>query len=139
MTNNGKAIAYLCDGKFESWLVGTVDATGTVVLKSKKGATLTATIEEGQLVGDVDAAGRQWHFAVPTVGKPSKLYRATAQIRGAAVVAGWIILADGTQVGAFNRDGAAAETAPPINPETDNAKIDGVTVKANEVDGLVLS
>ena len=139
VTNSGRAIAYLCDGTFESWLTGTVAPDGTVALKSRKGATLGAAIEGGQLAGTITAGGRTWRFAVPAVARDSKLYRATTRIQGAVIVAGWVVLADGTQVGAFTRDGGPPVTAPPVNPETDNAKIDGTTVTAREVDGLSLS
>ncbi len=92
------AVAYLCDGTTEAWLWGTVDATG-VSLKNPDGATLTAYSVTGRLVGTISVKGRQWSFSLPTVARPSGLYRSTAQIRGARVVSGWVVLPDGRQVG----------------------------------------
>jgi hypothetical protein len=56
---------------------------------------------------------------VYTVKKPSGLYRATADVRGATIKVGWIVLPDGTQVGSLesNPDAAApsATAAPPLD------------------------
>jgi hypothetical protein len=136
VTNNGKAVAYLCDGKVESWLVGTVEPTGEIALKSKKGATLTATVAGTQLSGTVTAAGRKWQFAVKMVTKPGSLYRATADVRGAAVVGGWIVLPDGSQVGVVTVDDVP-QPAPAIDPATGAVTVDGAALTAEPVTGAL--
>jgi hypothetical protein len=99
-----KAIAYVCDGKrVEAWMSGTV--TGDrMTLTGKGDATLTATLRGGRLVGTVEVGRRAWEFDIAQVRKPSGLYQAAANVRGARVVGSWIVLPDGTQVGVLVTD-----------------------------------
>jgi hypothetical protein len=126
------AIAYLCDGKIEAWLWGKVSGT-SLSLKNKDGATLVATRGGGKVTGRITAAGGTWTFALPSVKKPSGLYRSTAKIRGANVVTGWVVLPDGSQVG-MSRSGAAASPAPPIDLGTGQVTIQGMQVTAGLAD-----
>jgi serine/threonine-protein kinase len=130
---DGKAIAYICDGKkLESWLQGTASG-GQLSLTGAKQASVTGTYTDGQATGSVTAAGRTWSFRVKSVQKPSGLYRAAATVAGAQVVGGWIV-ADGRQVGMLDRGGTEVP-APPIDPATGSVTIDGTTVTATPVDG----
>ncbi len=130
-------IAYLCDGKNESWLGGTVDGN-TLTARNKAGDTLTGTRGGGKVVGSITVDGTTWTYSTPLVKKPSGLYRATAEIRGATVVGGWIVLPDGTQVGVLRRD-EAAEPAPAIDPANGAVTIDGTLVTATEPDPVQLT
>ena len=124
---DGVAIAYLCDGdRVEAWLRGTARA-GTLDLTGKGGAELTGTFGNGKASGVVLTAGKRWTFTAPGVKAPSGLYRATAQVRNASVVGGWIVLADGTQVGVLSTDGAPAP-APPLDLTTGTTTVDGTTI-----------
>jgi hypothetical protein len=71
---------------------------------------------------------------VGTVTKPSGLYRATANVRNAKVVGGWIVLANGEQVGLLSVAGAPEE-APPLDPTANSVTVGGVPIPVNEVDG----
>jgi hypothetical protein len=114
-----QAIAYACNGSsVEAWLKGTA-AGGRLALTGKNGAVLTGSYDSRRAFGNVSADGITYAFSVYTVKKPSGLYRATADVRGATIKAGWIVLPDGTQVGSLesNPDAAApsATAAPPLD------------------------
>ncbi len=134
---DGKAVAYLCDGRStEAWLQGTA-ANGQLSLTGAGGASLTATYGNGRVEGDITAKGRDWAFSVGTVSKPSGLYRATANVRNAEVVGGWIVLANGEQVGVLVV-GDDARPAPELNTSTNTVNVNGTQITANPVDGTGL-
>jgi len=131
---DGQAVAYLCDGRrVESWLRGT--ATGGVLsLTGSHAGSLTGRYGGGRASGTVSAGGRQWTFQIAEVLPPSGLYRAAAPVRGASVVGGWIVLPDGTQVGLVDT-GDVAQPAPPLDPGTGTASLDGTVLPATRLDG----
>jgi serine/threonine-protein kinase len=135
---DGKAIAYLCDGaSAEAWLQGT-GTDGQLKLTGADGASLNATYANGTATGTVAAVGRQWTFAVASVAPPSGLYRANATVANAQIVGGWIVLADGTQVGTTRKGGVIAK-APTLNTANQSAVLDGETVAVDIVDGTRLN
>ena len=138
--HGNQAIAYVCNGSVvEAWFQGTA-AGGRLVMTGKNGARLNATYYAKKANGDVVADGFHYTFSVPAVRKPSGLYRATADVRGATIKAGWIVLPDGTQVGSLEPDASAAAPAANAAPALDVAAgtaQDGSTVlHANAVSGL---
>jgi hypothetical protein len=137
-TKNGLAIAYLCDGKrLEAWLHGTA-AGGKLSLTSKQ-ASLTGTYDTAAktatAAGSVTVAGKTWKFTIRAVAAPSGLYRATATVRNAQLVGGWIVLADGRQVGIVSIDGVPAG-APPLDITARTATVEGAPVSAEPVTGV---
>ncbi|MEV6343714.1 hypothetical protein [Actinoplanes sp. NPDC051851] len=132
---NGTAIGYLCDGeRIEAWLKGTAE-DGRLRMTSTKGARLTGSFDEDSAAGTLRVGGDSFSFAISAVRKPSGLYRATAEIRGSKVVGGWIVLADGSQVGLGTVDGTVRETSP-LNLTDGTATIDGSTVAASRTEGV---
>ena len=130
---NGKAIAYLCDGnRTEAWLRGAAGG-GQMTLTGAEGSRLTATYGLTKAAGTVTTSGKQWRFDAPVVHKPSGLWRSTANVRGAKVEAGWVVLADGTQVGVATVDGVP-EPASPFDVKTGTATIDGGNVTVAPAD-----
>ena len=130
---DGRAVAYFCDGKrTEAWMRGPATG-GDLDLKGAPGGTLTATYGRTKAAGTVTAGGQQWKFDAPLVTSPSGVYRGTANVQGARVVAGWIVLPDGSQVGVANV-GGRPEPAPPIDLKTNTATLDGGTVPVAEAD-----
>ncbi|MFC6081410.1 hypothetical protein [Sphaerisporangium aureirubrum] len=115
---NGKAVAYFCDGRIEAWLKGT--AQDNTITLTGKNSVITAALGDGKAQGRVQVGSGKWRFAAPLVKKPSGLYRATAVVRGARVVGGWIKLPDGQQVGVVNIAGtpSPAPTLTPGSPVT---------------------
>jgi hypothetical protein len=127
-----KAIAYVCDGrKLEAWLSGSA-ADGALELKGAKNATLTGSFGNGRAEGTIEAGGREFTFDVAAVKKPSGLYRAAAPVRGARLVGGWIVLADGTQVGLATLDGVTV-TVPPLDLTSGTATVAGAEIMATSV------
>jgi hypothetical protein len=132
---NGTAIAYLCDGKLESWLKGKAE-DGRITLTGTN-ASLTATINEKRARGSVTVGKRTWEFHAPTAKPKSGIWRATAEVRGARVEAGWVVLDDGTtQAGMFTRNGAGGTTAPRLDVTDGTATIDGQELRGTATNPL---
>lgn len=122
-----KAAAYVCDGgKTEAWLQGTRSGD-TVQMQSKDGRyRLTGTVTDGKVDGEVTlASGRSSEFSATVAGPPAGLYeqRASATDR-----TGWIVLPDGSQVGARTRDGVTTP-APPLDAASGTTTVDGQDVR----------
>ncbi|WP_069886377.1 hypothetical protein [Streptomyces luteocolor] len=131
---DGRAIAYYCDGRAtESWLKGDVEDDGSMRLTGKHGAKLDGRIVGEKVRGTVDIDDGTSKFTARKAEKPSGLYRATTEVRGARIDGGWIVLQDGSQVGVLTRDGEPAK-APRLDPDTGTARVDGteITVRAVE-------
>ncbi|MFK0152632.1 hypothetical protein ACIQVK_11225 [Streptomyces sp. NPDC090493] len=131
---DGRAIAYFCDGRSkESWLKGRVLPDGSMRLTGGHGAALNGTLQDGSRIrGAVDLDGGHYAFTARKAVKGSGLYRATATVRGAKVEGGWIVLADGRQVGIVDREGTPS-SAPRIDPETGAVTVDGQPLTARPV------
>ncbi|TMR91213.1 hypothetical protein [Nonomuraea basaltis] len=129
-----KAIGYFCDGKTEAWFQGTASG-GELLLEGFGGATVNAALAGGKATGELWIGAQRWDFTAPTVRKPSGLYKATALIRGAKLVAGWIYLPDGSRVGAATLDD---ELIPAEIPEPgERTVINGVEVDPKNVDEFI--
>jgi len=134
---DGKAVAYLCDGKSaEAWLQGSATG-GALSLIGAGTATLTGTFGNGVATASVSAVGRQFSFSLKVVAPPSGLYRASANVRGAQLVGGWIVLDNGQQVGLATL-GGETKAVPPLDTTTKSATVDGTAVTARAVDGAGL-
>lgn len=133
------AIAYYCNGKtIEEWMKG-VPAHGHLVLTGKNGAHAEVNYALGHARGQVHVDGFTYTFSVIAVHKPSGLYQSIAVVRGATVKAGWIVLANGTEVGSVELDPNApapkAQPAPPLDTTSLTANDGGVTLHATPIDG----
>ncbi|MEV0093151.1 hypothetical protein [Streptomyces sp. NPDC050738] len=126
----GKAIAYFCDGRTkEAWLKGDVKDDGTMRLTGSDGAKLDGTLRGNKVDGTVTVRKQAWQFTAAKAVKPSGLYRATTEVRGAKIDGGWIVLQDGRQVGIVDSDGEPA-AAPPIDPQTGAVTVNGTEITA---------
>ena len=95
------AIAYFCNGSTqEAWLKGTPH-DGKLSMTGKNNASLTANYALGHARGTVVVDGIAHIFSIIAVHKPSGLFQSIAVVRGATIKAGWIVLANGTQVGSL--------------------------------------
>jgi hypothetical protein len=133
------AIAYFCNGSTqEAWLRGTPH-NGKLAMTGKGNAKLTMDYALGHARGQVIVHGVSYVFSVIAVHKPSGLYQSISTVRGATVKAGWIVLADGSQVGAIEPDSnqavPAAHTAPKLDLGTLTAVGGGTTLTAHPIDG----
>ncbi|MFF0867444.1 hypothetical protein ACFYUV_37170 [Nonomuraea sp. NPDC003560] len=138
---DGKAVGYFCDGRSEAWFKGG-EAGGKAVLKGPGTARLTATLGGGRARGSLSVGGGRWTFTAPAVVRPSGLYRATAQVRGAKLRAGWIRVP--RPGGGYDQVGAAflgqdqveiprLDAGRPTTPVT----VAGATVLPKDVDGFI--
>jgi serine/threonine-protein kinase len=127
---DGKAIAYLSDGKnVDAWLQGSA-ANGAFSLTSPQGATLTGQFSGGTVTGSVSIQGMRWSFAAPAVAPPGGLFRPAP----GAITGGWIVMADGGQVGTVTVGGVHS-AAPKLDPSTRVATVGGQKVTAVTVNG----
>jgi serine/threonine-protein kinase len=138
--HGSQAIAYVCNGStVEAWFKGTA-VNGVLIMTGKNHSHFSAIYDFGKVTGDVLAHGTDYSFSVPVVSKPSGLYRATAVVRGATIKAGWIVLSDGTQVGALEPDADSPEPpateAPALDVATGTAQAGNLTLHAVAVDGV---
>jgi hypothetical protein len=123
-----EAIAYICDGNaVEAWLDGSA-ADDQLDLTGERGS-LSGDFDEQQATGEATADNETWTFTIDAVDPPDGLYRFADTIAGGAeVVGGWIVLPDGSQVGAVNMDGET-QPAPPLDVESGQVTIDGTVVE----------
>ena len=132
------AIAYFCNGSTqEAWLKGTPH-DGKLSMTGKNHATLTVNYALGHARGTVVVDGIAHVFSIIAVHRPSGLFQSIAVVRGATVKAGWIVLADGTQVGSLEPDSTsadpAAQTAPKLDLSTLTAQDGSTTLNATPID-----
>lgn len=123
------AIAYVCDGAaVEAWLEGSA-ANGDLDLSGANGS-LTGSYDGASATGETTAGDQSWTFTIAEVAAPEGLYRFADTVAGGAdVVAGWIVLPDGTQIGAVTSDGVTGP-APELDPASGTAILEGETVTA---------
>ncbi|MGW2159806.1 hypothetical protein [Nonomuraea sp. NPDC001699] len=138
---DGTAVGYFCDGKAEAWFKGG-EAGGRVVLKGPGTARVTATLGGGRARGSLTVGGSRWSFNAPAVVRPSGLYRATAQVRGARLRAGWIRVP--RPGGGYDQVGAAfvgqdQVRIPPLDAgrPTTPVTVAGATVRPQDVDDFI--
>jgi hypothetical protein len=134
------AVAYFCNGStIEAWFDGTPH-NGQLTMQAKgSSGSLTASYALGHARGTVVVNGVSYVFSIIAVHKPSGLFQSIANVRGASIKAGWIVLANGTEVGSLNPDVTAAnqvsQAAPKLDLSTLTANDGGTTITAVPIDG----
>lgn len=127
---DGRAVAYVCDGKkIEAWLEGTLSGSDVSLASADGATTITGTLDDARSLGTVTVGQKSWPYAAKAVVAPAGLYEGRANIDGVANRIGWIVLDDGGQTGA-NRVGGEVQPAPALDP----ANLDGVTINGVKVD-----
>jgi hypothetical protein len=137
--HNTFAIAYFCNGSTqEAWLKGTPHG-GKLSMTGKYHASLTANYALGHIRGTVIVNGISYVFSVVAVHKPSGLFESIADVRGATIKAGWIVLSNGAVVGSMMPNVNAAhpisQAAPKLNLSSLTAQYEGTTITVTPVDG----
>jgi serine/threonine-protein kinase len=128
-----KAVAYFCDGRSkESWLKGNVEDDGSMKLSGSHGARLVGDLAGDRVRGTVEINQHPYGFTAKKAVKPSGLYRATTEVRGAKIDGGWIVLPGGRQVGIVRRDDKPS-AAPRIDPRSGAVTVDGERLTARPV------
>ena len=125
---DGQGIAYVCNGKkLEAWFQGPA-GDGQLALTGKTAGSSIVGTHDGQFAaGTVTLGGRKWTFRIPMVQAPAGLYKIADKVANASIQGGWIVY-DGGQTGSVTIDGRTG-AAPPLNTETGEVVINGVTVK----------
>lgn len=133
---DGRAVAYVCNGKkIEAWLEGTLQGD-KLALKGKDGASITGTASDASSFGEVAAAGKTWPFSAKGVAAPAGLYEGRADVRGVATRIGWVVEGDGRVTGSYTDANGVTDTAPPLDPANPNGvTFNGVPVTVTSIDG----
>lgn len=141
--HDGQVIVYICNGStLDEWFSGPVSSNGKIKLTGKNNATLDAAYGVGEMTGDATAHGTDFNFSAGAVSKSSGagLYRATADVGGSTVKAGWIVLDDGTQIGSLEPDSTSAApsavAAPRLDLTSRTATYKGTVLHAVPVSGV---
>jgi hypothetical protein len=133
---DGRAVAYLCDGKkVEAWLEGTVEGS-TFSLTGPDGATITGELSDGAVFGEAAAKGKQWPYSAALATPPAGAYRGRVSVAGVQKRIGWNVLPDGSVTGIVS-DANGAAPAPPLDPAARTASLDGVPVDVELVTGRI--
>jgi hypothetical protein len=133
------AIAYFCNGSTqEAWFKGTPH-DGELSMTGKDNASLTANYALGHARGTVVVDGISHVFSIIAVHRPSGLFQSIAVVRGATIKAGWIVLANGTQVGSMepneNAANPSSQAAPKLDVSSLTAQYEGTTIAVTPIDG----
>ncbi|HEX8519510.1 MAG TPA: hypothetical protein VF667_07955 [Pseudonocardia sp.] len=88
--NDGKATAYVCDGKnIEAWLSGSLD--GDRLSLAGRTGSLTATLTDRATLGTVVVDGVAWPFSAAGVAQPSGVTTGRASLSEVAARVGWTV------------------------------------------------
>jgi hypothetical protein len=127
--DNGKAVAYVCDGNsLEAWLQGTV--VGNKIAANGKNGSFTGTIlDRGDGPMDVAATinGDEYTATIDKSDAPAGVYE--ARIAAPNIHIGWAVLRNGSQIGVENNAGIEVP-APLLNLKDNSFRLKGETYHA---------
>jgi hypothetical protein len=133
---DGRAVAYVCDGKkVEAWMEGSLKG-GTLSLAGKT-SSIAGTVDEKATFGTVVVDGKEWPFSAKGVAAPAGLYEGRGTLAGVASRVGWIVDGDGKVTGVISAVGGGnARPAPALDPSAPAATtIDGTPLTVTAIDG----
>ncbi|WP_345604404.1 hypothetical protein [Pseudonocardia adelaidensis] len=135
---DGRAVAYVCDGKkLEAWFEGTLAGDDLQLSAADGKPAITATVTEAATLGTVTVGGKDLPFAAKGVEAPAGLYEGRAAVRGVLTRIGWIVEDNGKVTGVANA-GGSRRPAPALDPADPAAtRIEGVPVTVTALDGAV--
>jgi hypothetical protein len=133
---DGKAVAYVCDGKkVEAWFEGTLAGDDLQLSAADGKPGIAARVTDAATLGTVTVGGKDLPFAAEGVEAPAGLYEGRAAVRGVLTRIGWIVDDDGKVTGVANT-GGTRRPAPGLDPADPAAtRIDGVPVTVTALDG----
>ncbi|APE34117.1 hypothetical protein BOX37_09220 [Nocardia mangyaensis] len=127
---DGKAIAYACDGVgIESWLDGPAE-TGALRLTGKNAATFDGAFDGSAVTGSLAIGDKQWTFTAAPVQAPAGLYVYEA----GGVRQSWITDGAGRVTGVQRAADGTTAPAPALRPDG-TATVAGAEVTATKVSG----
>lgn len=126
----GKAIAYACDGaSVESWLQGTA-VDGTLKLTGRNEAGLDGRYDGKTVTGTLTLGAKQWEFSTAAVQSPAGLYVYTE----GGVRQSWIVDGNGAVTGVQRAADGSTSPAPALAADA-TATVNGKKIMANKVSG----
>jgi hypothetical protein len=135
---DGRAVAYVCDGKkVEAWFEGTLTGADLQLNAADGNPGMTGTVTDSAALGTVTVGGKDLPFAAKGVTGTAGLYEGRAAVRGVLNRIGWIVDEDGKVTGVLNV-GGSRRPAPALDPANPGAtRIGGVPVTVTALDGSV--
>lgn len=131
---DGRAVAYVCDGKkVEAWLEGTADGTA-FSLRGPDGAAVAGEVSDGAVFGEATVGGKRWPYSAALATPPAGTYRGRVSVAGVQKRIGWNVLPDGSVTGIVS-DAHEKGPAPLLDPAARTASLDGVPVEVELVIG----
>ncbi|NJK45206.1 MAG: zinc ribbon domain-containing protein [Pleurocapsa sp. SU_196_0] len=119
-TQQGRALAYVCDGeRVAEWFRGDLIDGQTLTLRSKTGATLSANLETNAVSGALRLPSGDYAFAALPSPDGAGLYRAEGANKA---VGGWIVLPNGEERAVITTPGGA-QPAPKLEAAERSAAI----------------
>jgi hypothetical protein len=109
VTSQGKAIAYICDGKtVAQWYRGSLQAGGLFEARSTdQKSRITAQVNAGSVFGAITLETNEvLSFRATPANGEAGLYRSDDTINGSRWLGGWVVLPDGQQRGAVIGSGS---------------------------------
>ena len=134
---DGRAVAYVCDGKkIEAWLEGTL-VGNELSLKGSTDGALAGLVTDTAVLGIVAVGGKQWPYSAAGVQAPAGIYEGRANVRGVATRIGWIVDGKGQVTGNARPAGSPEPVpAPAFDPAAPGAvTMDGALVSVTSVGG----
>jgi hypothetical protein len=133
---DGRAVAYVCDGKkIEAWMEGSLKG-GTLSLTGKT-SNIAGTVDDKATFGTVVIDGKEWPFSAKGVVAPAGLYEGRGTLAGVATRVGWIVDGNGKVTGVMSAVGGGnARPAPALDPSAPAATVvDGTPIAVTAIDG----
>lgn len=132
---DGRAVGYLCDGtQAEAWLEGKIVADQLELHGRDPATVVTGKVDQRSVLGSLTLKGRTLPFSAQIALGNAGLYESRYMVDGIGTRIGWIVLADGSQVGIRKR-GDLITPAPPLDTMTLTANDGGAPVQAVAVNG----
>jgi hypothetical protein len=133
---DGRAVAYVCDGKkVEAWYEGTLAGEQLELSAAEGRPGITATVTDAATLGTVTVGDEELPFAAKAVDAPAGLYEGRAAVDGVLTRIGWIVEEDGDVTGVAN-SGGTRRPAPELNPASPSStRLGGVPVTVTALDG----
>jgi hypothetical protein len=125
---------FVCDDADEVWLEGSVSRDGMVTLKVADGKRRVGFFNTREGVGSFWIGNRLRSFKAAPVDRPAGLYQARSANRD--LVAGWVVLPNGDQVGAVTLNGVN-QPAPSIDPAGTTVTVAGEELPLKAGDRLL--
>jgi hypothetical protein len=135
-----RVLAYVCDGKQIAIWFSAKAHSNHIRFPARSGATVTVDLSPRNATGTIRLAyGTTLRFTATPATAKAGLYAAAPTIGRASYLAGWIVLSDGTERGAFKL-GSQVVANPFIDPNGLSVSVVGLgTFTASSIDPTTIT